>query len=213
MIYRDEALPRVSLGRVRPASRCQAHWDDMVGDERTRFCGQCGRNVFHPWVNPFVGVGAGLGTESGKPPLRLYRRSDGTLLTADCPVAVRRRRHRIAACTALLTCTLAAVFKWSSPPPLARTGQPCALRSPDHSVLLSQPTTTQLRAMMPNVLKSTFTYVVFGSPLRWGDHSGPLKCERGCVVQWVDRANCPCPPSDLHCVCLSKTGLWFRAPD
>src|SRR3954452_5823731 len=39
------ALPL--LESIRIASPCKANWDDMVGDERARFCGQCAKNVYN----------------------------------------------------------------------------------------------------------------------------------------------------------------------
>ena len=35
------------LDRVRVASPCSAKWDDMVGDERERFCLSCDKQVFN----------------------------------------------------------------------------------------------------------------------------------------------------------------------
>lgn len=85
------ALPL--LERVRVASPCDASWDDMVGDEQQRFCGQCGKDVFdlsalsRDEAEAFVRERAGAC-------VRLYRRSDGTVLTADCPTGARARRRR-----------------------------------------------------------------------------------------------------------------------
>src|SRR5262245_10585878 len=33
------------LDTLKVASPCPASWDEMVGDERTRFCGKCQKNV------------------------------------------------------------------------------------------------------------------------------------------------------------------------
>ncbi len=43
-----EARRASLLENVRIASPCSASWDDMVGDERVRFCGQCTKNVYNP---------------------------------------------------------------------------------------------------------------------------------------------------------------------
>ena len=36
-----------SLDHVRVAAPCQADWDQMIGSERVRFCGQCSLNVYN----------------------------------------------------------------------------------------------------------------------------------------------------------------------
>jgi hypothetical protein len=38
---RDASL----LGRIYHAPPCMALWEEMTGDDRVRFCGQCGRRV------------------------------------------------------------------------------------------------------------------------------------------------------------------------
>src|SRR5579859_2564175 len=39
------ALPM--LDQVKVASPCNASWDDMIGDDRVRFCLKCDKNVFN----------------------------------------------------------------------------------------------------------------------------------------------------------------------
>src|SRR5207253_1317447 len=84
------------LDRIRVASPCTAAWEAMEGDERVRFCGHCRKNVYNlsgmtrPQAEQLV-------QGSGDLCVRYYRRFDGTILTADCPVGVRRLRFRRAA--------------------------------------------------------------------------------------------------------------------
>jgi hypothetical protein len=92
---RRRALPM--LEDVRIAAPCTASWDDMVGDEHVRFCGQCEKNVYNLSSLPREEAEALLAAKEGKACVRLYRREDGTVLTADCPVGVTRRRRRRAA--------------------------------------------------------------------------------------------------------------------
>ena len=45
---RIEAKKRLPmLDQVRVASPCSASWDEMLGDERVRFCTSCEKNVFN----------------------------------------------------------------------------------------------------------------------------------------------------------------------
>jgi hypothetical protein len=94
------------LDDVRIASPCQASWDDMIGDDRVRFCGQCTKNVYNlsalPRDEAEALVRQTLSRDEAREGLnesicvRLYRRADGTVLTADCPDGVRRKKRRLA---------------------------------------------------------------------------------------------------------------------
>jgi hypothetical protein len=82
------------LEDVRIAAPCKASWDEMVGDDHVRFCGQCEKNVYNLSSLPREEAEALLAARNGKMCVRLYKRADGTVLTEDCPVGVRRRRRR-----------------------------------------------------------------------------------------------------------------------
>lgn len=83
-----------TLDGVRIASPCSVRWDEMKGDGRVRFCGQCEKNVFN--ISGMSRADAESliheRVESGKELcLRLYKRPDGTILTDDCPVGLRAK--------------------------------------------------------------------------------------------------------------------------
>jgi hypothetical protein len=82
------------LDDLRIAAPCSADWEVMVGDERVRFCAQCQKNVYNLSAMPRHEAEALLLEKEGKLCVRLYKRADGTVLTSDCPVGVRRRRRR-----------------------------------------------------------------------------------------------------------------------
>jgi hypothetical protein len=91
------------LDDVRIASPCLAKWDDMIGDDRLRFCGQCNKNVYNlsalarAEAEALLREGERLEAQQGVGLcVRLYRRADGTVLTADCPDGVRRKKRRLA---------------------------------------------------------------------------------------------------------------------
>jgi hypothetical protein len=84
---------------------CDVSWDSMHGDHRTRFCGQCRQNV-HDVSELTAAEAVALVTGGEETPcLRLFRRADGRVMTADC--MTRRERawkwlHRRSAFAAAL---------------------------------------------------------------------------------------------------------------
>ena len=81
------------LDQIAIASPCEASWDDMVGDERKRHCGMCDLDVHNLSAltrDEAEGVLAKMA--EGRVCARFYRRTDGTILTQDCPVGVARIR-------------------------------------------------------------------------------------------------------------------------
>lgn len=82
------------LDSLRVASPCTARWDEMAGDDRVRFCDHCERHVYNLSEVPRDEAERLVRAAAGDLCVRLYRRADGTVLTADCPVGVSRRRIR-----------------------------------------------------------------------------------------------------------------------
>jgi hypothetical protein len=89
---RGRSLPL--LDQIRVASPCTAEWDDMQGDLKVRFCGQCSKNVYNLSGMTREEAEALVEEKEGKICVRFYRRFDGTVLTADCPVGLRKLRFR-----------------------------------------------------------------------------------------------------------------------
>ena len=92
----DKLAPKRSLlDNVHVASPCNAEWNDMQGTERVRFCGHCAKNVFNISAMPAPEAEQLLRENSeGSLCIRVHRRSDGTVLTEDCPVGVKKKRIR-----------------------------------------------------------------------------------------------------------------------
>jgi Carboxypeptidase regulatory-like domain len=84
------------LGRMRVASPCRASWEGMEGDERVRFCGQCGLHVYNISAMTRGEAESLVARTEGRLCARLYRRADGTVLTKDCPTGLRAVRARAA---------------------------------------------------------------------------------------------------------------------
>jgi hypothetical protein len=96
------------LERVQIASPSNVSWDDMTGDERVRFCGKCAKDVYNVSAMPRAEAEALLVERAGSLCVRIYKRVDGTVLTADCPVGVRKKRVRRALFVAAGASALAA---------------------------------------------------------------------------------------------------------
>ncbi len=84
------------LEDMRIASPCKASWDAMKGEDHVRFCGACEKNVFNLSALTREAANRLLADHGDAVCVRLYRREDGTVLTADCPVGRRRKRVRLA---------------------------------------------------------------------------------------------------------------------
>jgi hypothetical protein len=82
------------LDDVKIATPCHARWDDMIGDDKVRFCGKCQKDVYNLSAMAREDAETLLRERSGSMCARLYRRTDGTVMTADCPVGVRAKRVR-----------------------------------------------------------------------------------------------------------------------
>jgi hypothetical protein len=88
------------LDNIRIASPCSANWDEMFGEDRKRFCGDCKLNVYNLSGMTRRDAENLLIASEGRLCVRYYRRADGTVLTRDCPVgwqAVKKRVSRVAA--------------------------------------------------------------------------------------------------------------------
>lgn len=69
------------------SSPCQAKWDEMVGDEKCRHCSLCDKQVYNFSAMNQSEIDQLLA--QGKTPCtRVFKREDGTILTADCPVGL-----------------------------------------------------------------------------------------------------------------------------
>jgi hypothetical protein len=86
------------LDNIEIATPCSASWNDMQGDERKRYCGDCKLHVFNLSAMTRGEAEDLLQGATGRVCARIFKRADGTLLTADCgPVraAIRRRLRRM----------------------------------------------------------------------------------------------------------------------
>jgi hypothetical protein len=83
------------LDNVRVASPCNVDWDQMTGNERARFCGQCHLNVYNLSSMTRAEAEHLIVNTEGRLCVRYFRRKDGSILTKDCPVGLRAIKRRL----------------------------------------------------------------------------------------------------------------------
>jgi hypothetical protein len=87
------------LNNVRVAAPCNADWEQMFGNERARFCGQCNLNVYNLSSMTRSEAEHLIASNEGRLCVRFYRRADGSILTKNCPVGLRAIQRKISTVT------------------------------------------------------------------------------------------------------------------
>jgi len=82
------------LDNIRVASPCSADWDEMYGDDRKRFCGDCKLNVYNLSGMTRDEAEALVINAEGRLCVRYYKRADGSIITQDCPVGWAKVKQR-----------------------------------------------------------------------------------------------------------------------
>ncbi len=77
------------LDDIEIASPCSADWENMKGDERRRFCQTCQLNVYNLSSMTRREAEKFIFEAEGQKCVQFFRRKDGTILTNDCPAALR----------------------------------------------------------------------------------------------------------------------------
>lgn len=116
----------IDLTQLTVRTPCPMDWELMDGDEQRRFCSRCQKHVYNFSSMTRNEIGRLIGQADAGVCGRMYRRPDGTVVTAECPPLERSPRGRgkqfsLAALMTLLTSS-AAVF--ASVPWVARAIEP-----------------------------------------------------------------------------------------
>jgi hypothetical protein len=159
------ALPL--LDQVRIASPCKAEWNEMLGDERVRFCLSCEKNVYNLSSMTKDDAETLLRERLGNDLcVRFYQRTDGTILTQDCPEGVKKKRRKklaLAVAGAGAMAAAAATAMFSSRGKCSLQGEPTAVAG--GAMYMSEVTeTTGDVAPVPSVMGSTTAIPVMGAP-------------------------------------------------
>lgn len=96
MLRRDGVAKDDVINNLKIASPCHASWEGMEGDDRSRHCGACNKKVYNIAEMTRDEALSLIRENEGRLCLQLYRRSDGTVLTKDCPVGLRAARRKVA---------------------------------------------------------------------------------------------------------------------
>src|SRR2546430_6436464 len=134
------------LNHVEVAAPCKADWDQMIGSEQMRFCGQCNLNVYNLSGMTRVEAESLIARNEGRLCVRFYRRTDGSIITRDCPVGLRAIRDRVSYWTravgaaALTFLATVGFYRLSEIGPFAPQMTMGAMSSPVHQVELIQGT-------------------------------------------------------------------------
>ena len=83
------------LDNVRVAAPCNADWEQMIGNERARFCGQCNLNVYNLSSMTRSEAEWFIAQNEGRLCVRYYHRADGSVITENCPVGLRAIQRKI----------------------------------------------------------------------------------------------------------------------
>ncbi len=83
------------LNDIKIASPCAANWDEMLGDNRRRHCAECKLNVYNLSEMTQTEAENFLINSENRVCVKFYSRSDGTVLTKDCPVGWQRLKRRV----------------------------------------------------------------------------------------------------------------------
>jgi hypothetical protein len=81
-----------SIDDLQVASPCDASWDKMHGSETARSCDQCHKHVYNISLLKRDEAQRLIQEKEGNLCVRFYRRTDGTVMTADCPRGLQRLR-------------------------------------------------------------------------------------------------------------------------
>lgn len=98
------------LENVRIASPCSADWNEMYGSEQKRFCGDCKLNVYNLSGMTRTEAEALIMNAEGRLCVRFYKRSDGSIITNDCPVGWAGVKHRTKVFATAAASLLMAIF-------------------------------------------------------------------------------------------------------
>lgn len=99
-----------NLNHVRIAAPCNVHWENMFGDERVRFCGQCQLNVYNLSEMTKSEAERLIMRTEGRLCVRYYQRRDGSIITQNCPVGLRVIRRRLSLIASAIGTTVLSFF-------------------------------------------------------------------------------------------------------
>lgn len=98
------------LNDLKVAAPCSANWDEMSGGEQVRFCSHCNLNVYNLSGMSKNAAESLIARTEGRLCVRFYRRTDGTILTRNCPVGLQAIKRRLTRTTTAITSAVLSFF-------------------------------------------------------------------------------------------------------
>lgn len=99
-----------ALDKIKIASPCGANWNEMIGDDRKRYCAECRLNVYNLSDMTRDEAESFLINSEGRVCLRIYRRADGSVITRNCPVGFAKLKRRVSRAAAAVFTMFATFF-------------------------------------------------------------------------------------------------------
>ena len=174
------------LNQVQVATPCPARWEEMIGDEKVRFCEGCQLPVYNLSAMDVEEAAERIAQDDGRLCVRFYRRPDGTILTRDCPVGIQkaheRRRAFINRMAAGLGITVAGVVLM---PAQGAVDRPAARRAALISAAKSGDM-ERMRAMVDAGVSPNATHGHGMTPLMYAARNGQLDSVRLLLSRGAD---------------------------
>lgn len=104
------------LSQMDVAAPCSSSWDKMSGDDKVRFCHECKLNVYNISNMSKAEAEELIRLAEGRLCVTFYRRKDGTILTDNCPVGLRKIRDFGRKVAAIVTLGISWVIATSNQP-------------------------------------------------------------------------------------------------
>lgn len=145
------------LSNIRLAAPCNKDWNNMEGDERVRFCNACEKSVYNISDMSRKDAEEFLRENGVSKCMRIFRRTDGTIVNDNCPVGLRKIRDGFrwaAACvTWAISCSFAvtAAFAQSTQEALIKQLAPENVTDTPSKVILNLPSQPHLPVVVGSV--------------------------------------------------------------
>lgn len=116
---------KFDVNNLRVASPCSVGWENMSGDEKTRFCRLCSLNVYNISEMTAGEVQTLIAKSEGRICGRIYKRADGTVITKDCPVGLRAYQKRVTRFAGATLATIISLFSFGFGQSNSKKAQVC----------------------------------------------------------------------------------------
>jgi hypothetical protein len=98
------------LDNIKIASPCSADWNEMRGDARRRYCALCRLNVYNLSNMTRAEAESLLINSEGRVCVQFFRRTDGSVITKDCPVGWARIKRKVSRTATAAFSLIAGIF-------------------------------------------------------------------------------------------------------